>query len=215
MACALWKIGQRLEAAGGTVFAPEGARCDKIADERQQFLAGGAKCRANRRRQSPPESRTGYGQTAYKRRLAYQYLGINPNDVQTAAFFRINLHLIARSINQGRADRTIHPFDYLQSSEDPDARKVVDVFLSVPESYRKLLPPEAYCQAAGVSPYRVLEIITGLAVRFGAEISSILVAVMLPRVVQKTIERALQDKGAQERALMFRTTGLLPPRGCR
>lgn len=133
--------------------------------------------------------------------------------MRTAAFFRINLRLIARCINQGRGERPIHPFDYLCSLEDPDALKVAKVYLAVPESYRKLLPPEAYCQAAGVSPYRVLEIITGLAVRFGAEISSILAAVMLPRVVHKTIERALQDKCTQERALMFRTTGLLRPRG--
>ena len=55
----------------------------------------------------------------------------------------------------------IYPFDYLRSSEDPDARKVVDVYLSVPESYRRLLPAEAFCRAAGVSPERVLEITSG------------------------------------------------------
>ena len=159
------------------------------------------------------ESRTGYGQTAYKRRLAYERLGIDPHEVQTAPFFRTNLSRIARSINQGRDERPIHPIDYLCSSEGPDALKVAKVYLAVPESYRKLLPVEAYCQAAGVSPHRVLELITGLAVRFGAEISSILTGVMLPRVVRKTIERALGDKGTPERALMFRATGFLPPRG--
>jgi hypothetical protein len=159
-----------------------------------------------------PESRTGYGQTAYKRRLAYERLGVNPQDVQTAPFLRTNLRRIARCINQGRArDQAVQPLDYLCSSEDPDARKVAKVYESVPASYRKLLPPEAYCQAVGVSPHRVLELITGLAVRFGADISSILAAVMLPRVVRKTIERALGDKGTPERALMFRATGLLRP----
>ena len=85
------------------------------------------------------------------------------------------------------------------------------MYQAVPESYRKLVSPEAYCQAAGVSPYRVLELITGLAVRFGAQASTILTAVMLPRVVRKTIERALGDKGTPERALMFRAMGLLRP----
>jgi len=158
-----------------------------------------------------PESRTGHGQTAYKRRLAYKHLGIDPNAVQTAPFLRTNLRRIARCINQGQDERPVHPIDYLCSSEDPDALKVAKVYLAVPESYRKLVTPEAYCQAAGVSPHRVLELITGLAVRFGADISSILAAVTLPRVVRKTIERALGDKGTPERALLFRATGLLRP----
>jgi hypothetical protein len=164
--------------------------------------------------QNPPESRdhrTGYGQTAYKRALAYRCLGIDPHEVQTAPFLRTNLRRIARCINQGRVLQPVHPLDYLCSSEDPDAIKMAKVYLAVPESYRKLVPPEAFCQAAGVSPYRVLELITGLAVRFGVQTSTILTAVMLPRVLRKTIERALGDKGTQERALMFRATGLLPP----
>jgi hypothetical protein len=157
------------------------------------------------------ESRTGYGQTTYKRRLAYKHLGLDPNMVQTAPFLRTNLRRIARCINQGRGERPVHPFSYLCSSEDPDALKVAKVYLAVPASYRKLVAPEAYCQAAGVSPHRVLELITGLAVRFGADISSILAAVMLPRVVRKTIARALGDKGTPERELLFRATGLLRP----
>jgi hypothetical protein len=105
------------------------------------------------------ESRTGYGQTAYKRRLAYERLGLDPNMVQTAPFLRTNLRRIARCINQGRGERPVHPFSYLCSSEDPDAIKVAKLYLAVPESYRKLLPVEAYCQAAGVSPHRVLELL--------------------------------------------------------
>jgi hypothetical protein len=94
-----------------------------------------------------------------------------------------------------------------------DAIKMAKVYLAVPVSYRKLLPAEAYCQAAGVSPYRVLEIITGLAVRFGAQASTILTAVMLPRVVHKTIERALQNDGTKERIMLHRAAGFIPPRG--
>ena len=159
------------------------------------------------------ESRTGYGQTAYKRRLAYERLGVNPNDVQTAAFFRINLRRIACYINQGRGEQPIHPFEYLRSSEDPDARKVADVYLSVPESYRRLLPAEAFCRAAGVSPERVLEIIAGVAVRLGAQASSVVATVMHPRVVMKTIERALRDDGYGDRLTLHRAVGFLPSRG--
>ena len=79
------------------------------------------------------ESRIGNGQTTYKRRLAYERLGIDPKDVEPAAFFRVDLRRIARCVNQCRHNRdAIHPFEYLRSSEDPDARKLVDVYLSAP-----------------------------------------------------------------------------------
>ena len=151
------------------------------------------------------ESRTGWGQTAYKRRLAYEYLGIDPKDVVPVPFFRHNLRRIARCINQGRArNKMIRPLDYLLSSADPEARKVANVYLSVPESYRKLLPAEALCHAAAVSPYRVLELIAGTAVRMGAMASTVLASVMRPQVLQKTIDKAMQKDGTKDRVLFFR-----------
>jgi hypothetical protein len=120
------------------------------------------------------ESRTGWGQTAYKRRLANEHLGIDPKDVEPVPFFRHNLSRIGRCINQGRAkDEMVHPFDYLQSSTDPEASKVAKAYFSVPESYRKLLPAEAYCHAAGASPHHVLGIITSVAVEVGARASTV------------------------------------------
>jgi hypothetical protein len=94
-------------------------------------------------------------------------------------------------------------------SADPEARAVAKLYTTVPESYRKLVPAEAYCYAAGVSPYRILEIITGSAVRFGAQASTVLASAMLPKVVQKTIDKAMQDEGTKERELVFRATGLI------
>jgi len=156
---------------------------------------------------------SGYGQTAYKRQLAYAHLGINPSDLRPVAFFRENLRRIARQINRGRTkDRMIHPFDYLLSSTDPDGRKVAKVYLSVPDSYRRLLPPEAFCQAAGVCPYHVLEVITGVAVRFGAQASTVLASAALPQIVQKMIDKACQPDGHKDRVLFFRLAQYLPTR---
>ena len=158
--------------------------------------------------------RTGVGQTAYKRRLAYERLGVDPKDVKTVPFLRYNLRHIARTINQGvDSSSQQRPLDYLLSSEDPEARKLANVYLSVPESYRKLLPAEAFCLAAGVSPYRALEIITGTAVRMGAMASTVVASVMHPRVVRKTIERALQDDGVKDRMALHRASGFVPSRG--
>src|SRR5215475_5061498 len=143
----------------------------------------------------PAEDRAHLGQTAYKRDLAYQHLGINPQDVERVPFLWPNLRGIARRLNRDRAEDApvVCPLDLLQWSEDPVARKVLQKYLSVPASYRKLLPAEAYCCAAGVSPWRILEVFAGVAVRLGAHASSILAAVWHPRVVEKTIEMALTD----------------------
>jgi hypothetical protein len=164
------------------------------------------------------EVSTGVGQTDYKRSLAYQRLGISPKDVQPVPFFRNQLKRIARLMARDRDDlessgaRT-GPLDYLRSSEDPEARKVLDVYSSVPQSYRRLLPPEAFCQVAGVSPRRVMEAITLVAVRETAQASALIAAVMSPRVVAKTVERALQENGAKERLILHKATGFVPTWG--
>jgi len=157
------------------------------------------------------------GQTAYKRNLAYRRLGINPKDVQCIPFFASQLRRIARTgRGAGREDQLaapVSPLDYLASSDDPEARKVLERYYSVPESYRRLLRPEDFCHAAGVSPWRVLECITVAAVRQGAQMAAIVAAALQPRVVEKTVERALQDDGTRERMMLLKGTGFLPTWG--
>ena len=75
------------------------------------------------------------------------------------------------------------------------------------ESYRRLLPVEAFCCAAGVAPSHFLACIAAVAVRQGAQGSAILSAMWLPHVVAKTVERALKDEGVRDRALMHRAFG--------
>lgn len=165
--------------------------------------------------QSTPESResrTGYGQTAYKRALAFAQLGIDPASVQCVPFFRASVTRIGRLLNHPRIKpepdaRLIRPFDCLQASDHPDACKVSRVYRSVPESYRRLLPPEAFCIAAGVDPFRVLELIAAGAARQTGQASAVIAALWHPRVVEKTIERALQNGGTRERAMMHRACG--------
>jgi hypothetical protein len=108
----------------------------------------------------------------------------------------------------GPSGDPIRGLDFLEASEDPEARKVLKPYLSVPESYRRLLPPEAFCQVAGVSPFVVLEAITVAAVRRGVMASAIVAAVNHPRVVLKTIEVALRDDGIKERAMLHKSMGL-------
>jgi hypothetical protein len=139
------------------------------------------------------------GQTAYKRKLAYRRLGINPKDVQCIPFLATQLRRIARTARCADTDNPdappFRPLDYLRFSDDPEARKVLEVYYSVPESYRRLLRPEDFCHAASVSPWRVLDAITLAAVRLGAMGSAVVAAIAQPLVVQKTVDRALTDDG--------------------
>src|ERR1700756_1360488 len=71
-------------------LARQSASCDRIAEG--EITISDRKRARVAKEENPPESRdhrTGYGQTAYKRRLAYERLGIDPNAVQTALFLRI------------------------------------------------------------------------------------------------------------------------------
>jgi len=161
-----------------------------------------------------PQVCRGDGQTDYKRALAYQLLGITLKDVQRIPYFGAQLRKIARTVRgaskYGAARDPVRALDFLEASEDPEARKVLKPYLSIPESYRRLLPPEAFCYVAGVSPWVVLEAVTIVAVRQGAMASAVLAAVHHPRIVQKTVEMALRDEGAKERLILHKAVGFLP-----
>ncbi len=168
----------------------------------------------NEDKKTRPIVRTSAGQTDYKRELAYRRLGMNPKEVQCVPFLAAQLRRIARIVRGVDKDSPptapVRALDFLECSEDPEARKVLEVYRSVPESYRRLLRPEDFCHAAGVSPWRVLECITVVGVRQVAQGSAILAAVLHPSVVEKTVERALQEDGIRERMMLHKAVGFLP-----
>lgn len=99
---------------------------------------------------------------------------------------------------------------YLQSSEHPDARKVLLAYHSLTHSMRLACPVEAFCVAAGVGPLSILGIITGEIVRRGAQARNIIAMANQPRVVQKMVDVALTDGGFEDRQLLAKATGFLP-----
>jgi len=123
------------------------------------------------------------------------------------------------------ADLLISWPKYLSSSDHEDARKVLECFRAVPHGVRfrsrdprlHVLPVEAYCVAAKVHPHSILAILTGEVVRLGAQASSIVASVNQPRVVQKLVDRAMDDEEdtrMEAATLLSKATGFLPtPRG--
>lgn len=94
--------------------------------------------------------------------------------------------------------------------DDPDVLRVLNLYRSVPASYRRLLPMEAFCHAAAVSPQVVLANIAAGAVRMNASAAAIVAAAWHPQVVLKTVERGLQDDGVKERMVLHRAAGFIP-----
>jgi hypothetical protein len=169
-----------------------------------------------------PEDREGLGQTNYRRFLAFHRLGIRPQDVEIVPLFRAQLMGLARCISRERhkgkgaqPGSPIGPFSYLEHSSDPDARKVLAAYESVPASYRRLLPPEAFCKAAAVSPKRVLLMIAAVVVEEGGRLTAVRAAVHQARVLDKTFERALENEGWRERLTFHKATGAVPTWGWR
>jgi hypothetical protein len=139
--------------------------------------------------------------------------------VQCTPFFRANVRRIARLLNRCRPKdepdaARVRPLELLGFSDDPEAGKVLQRYLSVPQSYRRLLPLEAFCHAAGASPGRILEIIAGVAVRRGAQSSAVVASFLHVGVVRKTVEMALQG-GLSECLQLHKAVGFVPTWGWR
>jgi hypothetical protein len=158
---------------------------------------------------------TGEGQTLYKRQLAYDQLGIDPANVEIVPMLSVQFRRIARTastLNGWSKWTTVESvMSLLANSNEPDANKLVNAYGSVPSSYRKLLPPEAYCLAAGVPPARALELMTVVAVRQTANASAILCALLHPSVVRKTVRVALTRGGSRERRMLHQAMGFFRP----
>lgn len=102
----------------------------------------------------------------------------------------------------------------LKLSDLPDAQRLANLYESLDPAEARSLPIEAYCYALGISPMRVLEMLTGIIVRQGAQGSTLLAAMWHPRVVEKTIQMALRDEGTADRATLHKATGFVPmPKG--
>jgi len=114
------------------------------------------------------------------------------------------------------SDLLISWTQYLHAAESKDASAVLDAYYSITKTFASLLPIEAFCLAANVSPLRILETITATIVRLGAQASTIIAAVNHPRVVEKSVEMALTDDGIEDRTLLAKAVGFLPtPKGSR
>jgi len=133
---------------------------------------------------------------------AYERLGVTPEKV--AAVPQIS-HLL-RKLDGGKSAA----INLLRGSENPDARRFLEVYQDAPMTSRALLSIEAFCIAANVPTYRLMGIVVEEAIRQGTLCSALIAASYLPRVVKKAAEMALTDAGVGDRKMLLQATGFLP-----
>jgi hypothetical protein len=143
---------------------------------------------------------------------ALKRLDVRASDVMLMPQITPTLRMVAKVLR--KSGRPADPMFYLNASDDPVALEVRQMYYGMPAAEAKSVPIEAFCLAARVSPLRILEIITAIAVRLSVQSSAILATVSHPQVVEKTIDIALTDDGVEDRAMLHRAAGFLPaPKG--
>ena len=138
-----------------------------------------------------------------RREEAYERLGVSSADVLLLPQISPILGKLPGGIKKA--------LQYLRGSEEPDARKFLSVYDALPESSRRLLPFEAFCQASGLKTKRLLEIVTGACFEQSASTSELLAAASHPDVVAATVRSAKnQEYGGADRKMLHLHAGFVP-----
>jgi hypothetical protein len=150
-----------------------------------------------------------------RRKEAYEKLGIKPEQVASAAPITPQFRMIAAKLK--KRNLPINPYFYLKCSDSQDARKIVELYYSLPRNKRNLIPLEGYCAAAGLDPRVVLDLIVRASSLVSRQAAAMLSSAAHPAVVEKNIDRALDDtneKSDKYMEMLHKHEGFLPiPKG--
>ena len=101
-------------------------------------------------------------------------------------------------------------FEYLSGSEEPDARKLMELRSRLNRSQREATPFEAYCVAAVIPVKKVFGLIAAEAMDQEEKAKQLLFRVKHSEVVEATIENALGPFGAADRRMLHQAAGFVP-----
>lgn len=148
-----------------------------------------------------PKPRPKNKSKADEARNAYTMLEISPRDV--AGQPRIE-HLFRRI---GGAPKV---WEYLQGSEEPEARKLLEFRARLTVAQTKAIPFEAFCVAAQIPVKRMFGIISEEVMEQSAKATELLAKARHPEVVEATIKRALGEGGTADAKMLHQAAGFVP-----
>lgn len=100
--------------------------------------------------------------------------------------------------------------DVLKGSDDPIARSFLRRMATIPVDMLPLVPVEAICVSEGISPPRLLGVLTEAAVIQTRFASELLAAASQPAVVEATVVNAQLPRGDKDRKMLHQHSGFLP-----
>ena len=101
-------------------------------------------------------------------------------------------------------------FEYLEGSEEPEARALLSFRARLTERHIAAVPFEAFCIAAGVTTKRMFGIISQEVMDQGEKMTKLLAKASHPQVVQATINNALMPFGEADRKMLHQNAGFVP-----
>jgi hypothetical protein len=134
-------------------------------------------------------------------RRAFLLLEITPEAVEAAA--RIE-HLFKPIGGQRKV------WEILEGSEEPDARRLVDLWRRLTKAMQAVVPFEAYCVAAGLATKKAFALVAAETMEQSAKATELLAKASHPAVVEATVQAALKPLGTHDRKMLHQAAGFVP-----
>lgn len=97
---------------------------------------------------------------------------------------------------------------------DPSLALVIEEWDRLSPTAQRGVNLNQLCEIKGVDPFHFLGVVAEAAIRFCNNASVLIAALILPEVVQRSIERALTPEGVEDRKMLFQHAGFIPsPKG--
>lgn len=128
-------------------------------------------------------------------------LGVSPEQLLEVAAIE---HLF-RAIGGSRK-----VLEYLAGSEEPEARKVIELRYRLTVAQAAAVPFEAYCIAAGVTTKRMFGIVSQEVMVQSQAATALLAESSHPEVVKASVMYAMEFDGHQDRRMLHQHMGFLP-----
>lgn len=140
---------------------------------------------------------------------ALERLGLRPKDQSALEA----LPLVSENLSaaEGGLPQVIRA---LRAMDDDDAREFFKKYDILSPTDRARIRIEFIAYAAGVTPLRLQEMAVTALTQQGETVSSVIAATSHPKIVEKSVQMALQDKGTKDREMMHQAMGFVPtPKG--
>jgi len=142
---------------------------------------------------------------------AYEILQITEDAVASAP--KITRLLTAAGISTNDREFDGEPatvWDYLESSEEPEARAIIAARALLKVTVAPSVPFEAFCVAAGVTTKKALGIIQSEVFDQAGKSAELLTSAAYASVVQHTVTMALTPQGTKEKEFILKNRNFLP-----